>query len=192
MKRAWGHHGIMANLQSWKFSFSLVAHERFFFTVQFCPHCRPTRLNVLRIDVGWPHLLIINSQCWSPPAGISFYISFMKMPPHNIGPWWRRRRRRRSSCHLSNDVVGVLFVICGVRRKCSHPTCYLSFSVPIWNGDGFLSLKWNTCIQKVRKTQHQNPELGHKQGEIQQIPLKEGFWGERRPKDRVKTGWLYR
>jgi hypothetical protein len=116
----------------------------------------------------------------------------MKMPPHNIGPWWRRRRRRRSSCHLSNDVVGVLFVICGVRRKCSHPTCYLSFSVPIWNGDGFLSLKWNTCIQKVRKTQHQNPELGHKQGEIQQIPLKEGFWGERRPKDRVKTGWLYR
>jgi hypothetical protein len=40
---------------------------------------------------------------------------------------------------------------------------------------GFLILKFsadNRVIHKVRKTQHQNPEFGHTQGEIKKKPAK--------------------
>jgi len=106
----------------------------------------------------------------------------------------KKKKKKMIQLPLVKWCCGVLFVICGVRRKCSHPTCHLSF----WNGNGFLSMKWNTwhileLSGKLRKTQHQNPELGHKQGEIQQIPLKEGFWGwkeaQRQGEDRV-TLWI--
>jgi len=37
----------------------------------------------------------------------------------------------------------------------------------------FLSIaEYNTVIRKVRKREHQNPEFGHKQGEIQNKPAK--------------------
>jgi hypothetical protein len=33
-------------------------------------------------------------------------------------------------------------------------------------------IEFNRVIRKVRKTQHQNPEFGHKQGEFQKKPVK--------------------
>jgi hypothetical protein len=33
-------------------------------------------------------------------------------------------------------------------------------------------MEYNTVIRKVRKREHQNPEFGHKQGEIQNKPAK--------------------